>query len=234
MTRRSFTLLEVLLALGLVVLLSGAVYGFLWNLLGQRDRMVQAGSEADAADVIVERLEADLFGSLAGAGGRAGISGDSSSIRVLSRGVALPTEGEAGTPGDLLGTEITWDRFAGIVRARRWEGVEPGGEFEPIARGVQRLRLRYFDGRTWKPSFDSTSRLPAAVEAAIWFGAPPERPETASDLAPSAVTDGDGGAAGSDDRLGPPPTPDRHPDRVRVMVVPDAPESSWREGRGGR
>ncbi|MFM9994419.1 MAG: prepilin-type N-terminal cleavage/methylation domain-containing protein [Phycisphaerales bacterium] len=242
MNRRAFTLLEVLLALTLVLVLSGAVYGFLWNLLGERDRMSESAAHADAAGLVIERLEDDWLGSLAGLAGKPGIEGDTASIRVVSRGVTVPLEaGDRGAPlGDVHGSEIAWDRFAGTVRARRWHGPTPGGSFETITEGVQRLRFRYFDERSWASSFDSASagRLPAAVEVAVWFGPPLERPETASESDPSAAADrpDDAGARAEADRgedLDPPPTPEREPDRVRVMVIPDGPTSAWRERGSG-
>ncbi len=225
---RAFTLMEVLLAVALVLLLSGAVYGFLWNLLGQRDRVAQTAAEAGTAGAIIERIEADLLGSLAGAAGKSGIAGTTSSLRLLSRGVAVPVDDSerAGALGDLHGTEIVFDRVSGVVRARRWyAGGDGESEFEEIGRGVQRLRFRYFDGRRWVSAFDSAAegRLPAAVEVAVWFGALLERPET------TAETERTG--AGDEERMGePPPTPDREPERVRVMVVPDGPTAAWREG----
>lgn len=240
MMRRAFTLLEVLLALTLVLVLTGAVYGFLWNLLGQRDRMHAASAQGDAAALVVERLEDDLLGSLAGLGGTAGIAGDSLSIRVVSRGVAVPLEApeRSAALGDVQGSEIVWDRFAGTVRAKRWHGATPGGSFEIIAQGVQRMRFRYFDERSWAASFDSAGagRLPAAIEVAIWFGPPLERPETTADAGTptdDARTAGAEEPADDNTDLGPPPTPDREPDRVRVMVVPDGPSSAWRERGGG-
>lgn len=223
---RAFTLMEVLLAVALVLLLSGAVYGFLWNLLGQRDRVAQAAAESGAAGAIIERIEADLLGSLAGAAEKAGIAGTTSSLRLLSRGVAVPVDASerAAALGDLHGTEIVFDRASGMVRARRWSG-DGEGQFEELGRGFQRLRFRYFDGRRWRGSFDSAAegRLPAAIEVAVWFGPLLERPET-------TVETGGAAARGDERMVEPPPTPDREPERVRVMVVPDGPTAAWREG----
>ncbi len=229
--RRAFTLMEVLLAVGLVLVLSGAVYGFLWNLIGVRDRVTQAAAESAAAGAIVERIEADLLGSLARAAGESGIKGTTSSLRLLSRDVPVPVDASERGAGDLRGTEIAFDRASGVVRARRWDAGRgnAGGELEEVGRGVARLRFRYFDGRRWLSDFDSGSegRLPAAVEVAIWFGPLLERPETHTETERPPP----GGEEPSEAREPeePPPTPDREPDRVRVMVVPDGPAASWRE-----
>lgn len=240
--RRAFTLMEVLLAVALVLLLSGAVYGFLWNLLSDRDRLGDAAAEGVAANALIERLEADLLGSLAGVAGRPGIRGTTSSIAILSRRVSFAGGSADGASGDLHGAEIVFDAGAGVVRARAWAGLEPGGTLEDVALGVQRLRFRYFDGRDWKAEFDSAEagELPAAVEVAIWFGEPtPPDGAAAAELAGMDTPDGNGrgngrgsgdGEAAAGESTGDVVTPARQPDRVRVIVVPDAPAAAWKEG----
>ncbi len=244
MIRRSFTLMEVLLAVALVLMLSGAVYGFLWNLLGQRDRVESTAEEASAATAIIERIESDLMGSLAGAAGEAGIKGTTGSLRLLSRQVGVPLDkaSRGALHGDLFCTEVAFNPSSGEITARRWNMAGEGSAgAEVVGDGVQRLRFRYFDGRRWRAAFDSAAEgeLPCAVEVALWFGSPeqgemdaegaesPQRPQRRQEPGEEARA-GDGGndAAGSVGEA--PATPDREPDRVRVMVVPDGPRSEWR------
>ena len=230
---RAFTLMEVMLAIALILVLSGAVYGFLWNLLGQRERVAVAVADSQAAGVIIERLEADLMGAVASGRGGAGIVGDGSSLKVLSRCVTVPMAAGARL-GDLAGSEIAFNRFTGVVRARRIGPDGTAAEWEDVSDHVQRLRLRYFDGRRWRATFDSAAgaELPAAIEVALWFGEPLERAETEEELAAAGAgpPPSGAGADGAEEAV-PHVVPTWAPDRVRVIVVPDGPSAGWRESR---
>ncbi len=246
--RRGFTLLEVVLALSLAVLLLGASMTFLWELADRRSTLARGSRDLHAAVVLVERLEADLAAGLAGDEGvGAGIEGTETKLKLLSRGVWLaPSGAGSGTPnaggageGDLQASEYQFDPTAGRVSARRFV-VRPGaagggGEMELVSDRVERLRFRYYDGRAWRTSFDSKAAgdLPVAIEVAVWFTslknatAPPmETPaptgEPGEDDAESLAAPAD--EFGDTDRRWP------APDRLRVIIVPDGPVSSWKEG----
>jgi hypothetical protein len=209
------------------------VYGFLWNLLGQRDRVAMAAADAQAAGVIIERLEADLMGAVASGRGGAGVVGDGSSLKVMSRCVTVPM-GAGARLGDLAGSEISFNRFTGVVRARRIGPDGTAAEWEDVSDHVQRLRLRYFDGREWRAKFDSAAaaELPAAIEVALWFGEPLERAETEEELAAAGAGAAESGEAATDpEEEVPQVVPTWSPDRVRVIVVPDGPSAGWRESR---
>src|SRR5262249_54315829 len=60
MRRRAFTLLEALLAIALVAMLAGSVFGFMWTLLGGKETLRRRGMDGQAAGAFIERLEADL------------------------------------------------------------------------------------------------------------------------------------------------------------------------------
>lgn len=216
MRRRAFTLMEVILAIGILVALSGGLFGFMWNTLSRRDELVAGAARAQAAGAMLDRLEADIAGTIAGVEGLgAGVSGTPTSVRLLTRGVTIPV-GEAERPTalrDLQGAEYQFHAASRVVRARRWDATGSVGEFEPACPGVGRVRLRYYDGRRWRSSFDSLSAkaLPVAIEVALWFGeAAPPMPES-GDVAE--------------------PAPEPEPDRVRVIIVPDGPVTTWREAR---
>src|ERR1700752_5288669 len=86
-SRRAFTLLEAVLVLGLVGLLAGSVYTFLWNLLAHRDALMRESSDARAAAAVVERMERDMLAGMVGdqtVG--AGVAGDQRRLELLSRG----------------------------------------------------------------------------------------------------------------------------------------------------
>lgn len=205
---RAFTLVEVLIALALILFLSGALLSYLYSLLDRRDRLVQAAAQQSAAASIFEQLEHDLATTFAtDASGSAGVKGDGTSITVRCRGTNLLSRGADLT--DLQGCEVRQNGTT--LSARRL--AQSAGNFETIAENVERLQVRYFDGREWLDSFDSaaTGQLPVAIEAAIWFG-DKSSGSTAAD--PAAPTD----------------EAPRAPDRTRTMVVPDGPVADWKAG----
>jgi hypothetical protein len=229
-----------MLALGLVVLLSGAMFAFLWDTLGRRDELSRAAGDAQAADACLERVEADLMCATAGEPGSAGIRGTASSLVVKSRGVVVPlrSDDRARVMGDTQGTELSFE--AGALRARRWSGnTEPNGGFEVVSDRVQRVRFRYYDGRAWRSSFDSAESggLPVAVEVAVWFGPPlvsvgertVSRPRGSEGVPETAHGEGAATVSGTDSDSAAVPT--REPDRRRLIVVPDGPSSAWKEAR---
>jgi hypothetical protein len=252
-------LMEVLLSLGLIAVLLGSVLGFLFQIGSQRDVLAAAGARQQGATALLERMESDLLCVVAsGASGEAGVKGSASGLTLLTRGTMLPAApGKGAELGDLQGTEYAFDRGSRTVRVRRWgagDGSDEGGDSEVMCEGVGLLRLRYFDGEKWSASFDSGAAggLPVAVEVAVWFGPPgPSGDE-------SAVGGGEGDSGASDDREkkrtekrekadargdAAPASPERltggtgadriarEPDRVRLIVAPDGPVSSWKELR---
>jgi type II secretory pathway pseudopilin PulG len=222
MRRGAFTLLEVVLCLALAAALAGGIVGFLLGLVSQREAIVQISSRQQGASALLEHIENDLAGGLVGderVG--AGVVGTPSSLVLLTRGVWMPrSAAPEGMIDDLQGAEYAFDRETGVVRARRWAGGEDEpDEPELICSGVRLARFRYFDGESWSGSFDSLRRgqLPVAVELAIWFG-------DAEGAGASGALRGGFGEGGAG-------LPSREPDRVRLMIVPDGPVTSWMEGR---
>ncbi|MCW5775905.1 MAG: prepilin-type N-terminal cleavage/methylation domain-containing protein [Phycisphaeraceae bacterium] len=255
MRRRAFTLMETLVAIVLLLALSGAVMSFFWNSLERRDTLLALSGEVRAGTLLLERLEADFLTAVAADGkGGAGIAGDRTSVRVVSRGVRPTLNGgsAAGSLGDEKGLAVRFEEATGRVSLRRWSGEDPGGgSDEVVAEGVSALRLRYFDGRSWRDSFDSKSAgdLPVAVEVALWFrrpGDPAPRPaveerrvaavedeeaEWEAEDDPFAMPASFDDAAAWEDEIVPSDLPEREPDRVRVIIVPDGPSAAWRESR---
>ncbi len=231
MRRRGFTLLEVLVALGLMAMLAGSLWAFMDN-LGQTRRVSMAEArEQRSLTLLMDRLEDDLTGAIAGdASMGAGIAGSSSALAVISRGVGIPLSAEGGVEAtramltDLRTTRYRFDRGSGTIRASRVHGAGGGGGGEePAAEGVGLLRLRYFDGREWLTEFDSlkAGTLPVAIEVSIWQtrGGPVWGEDQMS-------MEGEAGAGESMDET----EPTRPADRVRLLVVPDGPSAGWKGG----
>jgi prepilin-type N-terminal cleavage/methylation domain-containing protein len=229
--RAGFTLIEVLLAVILVLALTGGMFSYIWGLLASRDRLVTATDQQISTAALFEEVENDLSTTFAVDGaGEAGVEGTGSSLIVRARGVGSLAGGGVSDFGDLQGCEIKFDAQSQGLSARRLGRT--ADSFEVIASPVGRVRFRYFDGTQWKDSFNSAraGAPPVAVEVALWFDAV---------TANSADEGGDKGAGkGSDkredkraDKKENPEgdgVPDRAPDRVRVMIVPDGPVSSWK------
>ncbi len=251
--RRAFTLLEVILAISLGVMLVAAMGSFAWNLLDRRATLLGVGRDVHAAAALIDRIEGDLLGAVAGdAKAGAGVQGTSTRLRLLTRGVWLAVGAGAGgaAAGDLQRSEYRFDpATARLTAARAPAGAAPGrdgrGEPEVVSERVERLRLRYFDGREWLDSFDSlaSGTLPVAVEVAIWMAAPGAAPVTGSDLAepgrrmpartPGQDIERDSMASLPDAPATEESFDDRRwgePDRLRIIVVPDGPVTAFREG----
>jgi len=224
--KRAFTLVEILLAIVLIMAISGAMFVFLWGLSARRDLMLTSTVVDNAASVMIEELEAHLASTfVVGGDGKPGVNGESVRIAVLSRGVNAT--GDDADLSDLQGCEFRFETRTGSVRGKRL-----AGEFSELGGTFERVQFRYYDGREWLSSFDSAAKktLPVAVEVQIWHGQPasdedvPEPPlETPGPEIEPAGQDLDPFGSLDD-------APQRSPDIVRVIVVPDGPVTSWKEG----
>lgn len=236
MRRRAFTLVEVLVALGVIAMLAGSVFAFMLDLLRGRERLVDASRDAQAAAAVIERLESDLLVTFVGADGEAGVSGDATSLRVSGRLVAFGERATSVELSDAQSCELRYDEQDWLLEGRRWSGADEGA-FDSICERVEACRFRYFDGRRWTASFDSQQAgdLPVAIEIAAWFGPPPPPTEEELLAQEEAEALGDAGAEAAmlgfeeDELAEPRPLPEREPDLLRVMIVPDGPVAAWRE-----
>jgi prepilin-type N-terminal cleavage/methylation domain-containing protein len=186
-SRSAFTLLEVLIAIAIVAALVGSMFGFLFDLLSARVRVLEHVRQREAAATVIRQLDSDLAACIVGdAANGAGISGDESRIRVLTRGVSanLAPRGvdEPDLLGDLQFAEFRFDPGFNRIEGRRGSlgrsrGPAQTASFAPIEGDIYKLRFRYFDGTTWRKSYDSLAqaKLPIAVEAAVWLHPLPEQ-----------------------------------------------------------
>lgn len=202
-----FTLFEVLLSLALTALLVGAVFTFLDTLARRRDELAAMTTRERELGTLLDRIEADLATAVVG-GGRdgPGIRGGASELSVLTRRVVAHGGGpdRASPPGELSRVRYVFDGPGGVVRAGRGATVGEVSPTEVVAESVRTVRVRFYDGRAWRPDFDSEREngLPAAIEIALWSG---RTTLSGSDLGEVRA----------------------EPDRVRTMTIPDGPSSSW-------
>ncbi|MHC4613151.1 MAG: type II secretion system protein GspJ [Planctomycetota bacterium] len=239
MKRRAFSLLEVLVAIGLVIALFGSMFAFMFDTLSARRRALGHAGKQRAATTLIERAELDLMSCVVGDRVKgAGVDGDNTALRILTRGVAAHLAGRGpGDPavfGDLQQVEYRFEEDVGQIEARRLPAGARGTDgtpFAPLGGSVYKVRFRYHDSTAWRDSFDSLLQgtLPAAVEIAVWFhpwpgDERPEVPESEAEIPGRLTFDATAGfdeaefARESDLELFDEP----EPDRIRVIVIPDA------------
>lgn len=206
--RDGFTLFEVLVSLGLIALLVGAMGVFLSDALRVRAMVADRVARGLAAEAVVAELERALETCVVeDATLGTGVRGDALSIDVVRCGLATSR----------LGTAEPRRAFEPLERCRiAFAPGEPGrvsiarGEVTPtpLTGPLHDVRFRYFDGEAWREDFDSRSsgRLPVAVEVSIWFEAP--RGEGAVEERREFDED-------------PIEEPSIPPDRRRVIAIPD-------------
>lgn len=230
------TLMEVMCALGILVVLSAGIMVFFVQMSARRDRLVELAARERDASLVFDRLESALMHAVAvGPDGGAGVEGDEASVTVVSRTVAPALSGEAALD-DAVTLTLEFDESRGACVL----GLAPAGgsgPAQPVLAGLERMRIRYSDGRRWSDSYDSLTAggLPVAVEVSLWFGSGAGDEEDdgamAGGFGPGPVRGVEGAATelvpdlppGEEEEVWTP----REPDHVRVIGVPDAPD--WKE-----
>ncbi len=237
------TLLEVMLALGLLLVLSAGVMGFFFQITARRDQLVRLASQQRDISLLFDRVESSLFAAVAvSPDGSAGIKGDATSLTITTRGV-VPALGEEAGLVDACATTFAFsERAAECSQSVTGTGGASGSVSEPVLRLVERMRFRYADGKKWSSIFDSIEAggLPVAIEVSVWFEPRVPRPSPDGPSLQEPMGGGGDALPGSE-RLGSEPrgfaqyqpepevpvwTP-REPDHVRIISVPDAPD--WQE-----
>ena len=190
---RAFTLLEALIAVGMMVLLLGALAMFVEDLSRTRQFVARTAAETRSADALFGALEAALQTAVLDGGNRgAGVTGTDRSIRVLSS----RTDAGSGSVAELARAAFSPLSATQVDQNGANVTIGRGGVSSTLPATVRAMRVRYWYEGGWGDSFDSLNAgtLPAVVEVGLWFGAT---------------------QAADDEELGP-------PDRVRAIAVPDA------------
>ncbi len=190
---RAFTLLEALIAVGMMVLLLGALAMFVEDLSRTRQFVARTAAETRSADALFGALEAALQTAVVDGGNRgAGVTGTDRSIRVLSS----RTDAGSGSVAELARAAFSPLSATQVDQNGANITIGRGGVSSTLPATVRAMRVRYWYDGGWGDSFDSLNAgtLPAVVEVGLWFGAT---------------------QAGDEEELG-------APDRVRAIAVPDA------------
>lgn len=228
MTRRAFTLLEVLVALALTIVLSGVAYALLWNLVRDRGAILARIETGQDAGDLLDAIEADVESAFVedptlGAG----LRGDSSSLRVLTRGVHLRAAASGDDPASrdvaLSDTIEAQYQFSDNRALRRSSLIDAlGARHAPDERAfaARGFRLRYHDGTAWRSSFDSRAAgfLPVAIEVRLFTETDPNPPAVSAPAPDAAQTDSQ---ATSTQQVSSTTTASPAPDRSRVIAIPD-------------
>lgn len=217
-TVRGFSLLETLIALGLIGVLIGTI-GLFVNQIAASRTQLRASTGRDAfATAIFDGLETALMTAIARTGtGSPGIIGTSSGVSVAHDGVVV-SRVFGDIPQMVFAPESTlrfeFDESSGAVRLSRDDSSSPVSE-TPLGA----VRFRYLSNGDWFSSWNSfdSGGLPAAIECSIWWISPFEDETSLGDFESDLVgSDGDdlGDEPGDD-------MPSNPPDRIRLMRVPD-------------
>lgn len=220
---RGFTLLELLVSIGLVALLVAAMAAFLNDALRIRARIGDSIERGVTADAAIDEIERALQTCVVDDGALGvGVRGSATQLDILHAGLAAWRLGSADAERAFAPLErLTVSFDEGGQRLMLSRGDAP---LSPLPGEIGRVRFRYHDGTRWASSFDSgdAERLPLAVEVSIWFRAADDAEPAAP--APDADTSTEEiGAAASDDSET--ETEDERgpaPDRRRVIAIPDA------------
>lgn len=183
-----FTLLEVILAIGIMAILLAALNGVFFGALRLRDRSAQAVYDSLPTDQALATIRRDLQCAVPPGGVLAGgfVVGDFTESNTSARvSMELYT-----TTGALRDTE-PWADIQRVTYALRdteppardgsrelvrsvtrnlLNTVTPESEDQPLLSGVKEILFDCFDGTQWQPTWDSaggSTNLPAAVRVSI-------------------------------------------------------------------
>ena len=244
--RRGFTLIEVLVALGITLVLVSSLSLFVSQVSGTRTRVRDRSMREAAATTVLDALDDALGTCIARrSDGTSGITGDEGSISIafdtatVQRAFGASPE-QVLSPGDLVAIEFS-PGSGGFSLARDGDSMR---ELDPRFFAT---RFRYHDGLAWRSRWDALQMggLPHAVECSIWFEPwpdgivpdwfPEDYEDYGKDQDPLARSfEATDETAGSDEMLETPGSLDDdrdgssqdddlpEPDRRRVFAIPDA------------
>ncbi|HUO07382.1 MAG TPA: type II secretion system protein GspJ [Phycisphaerae bacterium] len=171
--KRAFTLIEVLLALGITVIIGAILAASLWTATKASRTADAAVEEYRQTSTVGDILEREIANCLPPTGQLAGpFEGLSDDIQFFTTG----PEPKASVQGDIRGIEYTTAASSGNttgqtlirrVTTNLLAQVAVTPPDQPICTGVNTLEFWYYDGTEWQDSWDSTqtnNTLPMAVK----------------------------------------------------------------------
>ena len=192
---RGFTLLELLVAISLMALIAGSLYGSLYVGFKAERSATNAIAPARTAALTLELLQQDFDAALPPTGVLAGpftgtagtAAGEPGSLSFFSC-ANVPNAGE--TACDIrkveLSVETPPDETQPVLMRRVTTNLlaanAPLVREQVVCRQVRLFTLRYYDGTMWQDAWDSTGQgnlLPLAVEVTLGFAPPAEQTDGA-------------------------------------------------------
>ena len=183
MTRRGFTLLEMVVATTMVAVLAGSLYASLYTALKARRQALGLCDDIRRVHAALDFLQADLEAAVVPNGVLAGefhaVAPDqaSSDEAFLSFHAAASEPGGAGASGICLveySLEPSSDGPDKLLVRRATRNLLAPQQTEPapeiICRDVQQVALSYFDTTAWQQEWSSADQdnvLPKAVEIVV-------------------------------------------------------------------
>ena len=183
--RSGFTLLELLIAITLMAVITGALYSSLYVAFKAERSAQGALQPARSAALALQLLQQDFDaalppnGILAGAfEGTAGTGIAGSAVLTFYSGANVPRDGETGgniRQVSLCVQTLPDDPQPVLVRqvtANLLASADPVIRTQVLCRRIKAFNLSYFDGSLWQDNWDSTgvgNVLPLAIQVTLQF-----------------------------------------------------------------
>ena len=172
MRRGGFTLLEAMVALGVILLLVGAMTSVVRDVARARDRARLEGMRMQGVNAAFELLGSAADTCFAG-DGESGIQGDAVNIRLTRSGVQARRLFGAGDDASPLTDRESFQ--LGLEGRDLVVGEQESGPSSVLIADLAAIRFRYFNGSDWLDSWNSNERgLPHSIELSIWTTPWPE------------------------------------------------------------
>lgn len=164
-----FTLMEVLVSLGVLAILTSAMGAYLWDLRSQTLLLKDLTDDRRCSELLFQLIEEHLGTAISQTvSGEAGLVGEADSLVLTSRKIVPSSSSEVRSITPTQGVRIEFDRETNTIRLAASDRADAR---EAISHRIERLRFRYFDGRRWSDRFVASgdAALPVLIEAGIWF-----------------------------------------------------------------
>lgn len=182
MRRRNsgFTLLEVLVAVVLASLLLSSIYGVFFTSSAAKEQVEKQANALHLARVLSSRLDRELLGlALNNHAGKAILTGGTNNLGESY--IELLTSSSGGPQPGMrwvtyrLGPDQ--DGRTTLWRTEKGLNIQANAAEERLAQGIKHLLFGFFDGTTWRDSWDSLSNgRPRLVRVEIELTDMPDSP----------------------------------------------------------